>query len=321
MHLPVYVFSDSHMGAGRPGGEGQAQARDNFEAWGHDRDLPDCLDYVDGRHSGGASIVITGDLFEFWQAAVGDVLVARKGLLARLAAFGRGDRDRLRYIPGNHDIDLQALISQSPGQDNEWLRHPFFRHLEQPFTEKIGDRHYHFLHGHEGDGFNKGSFPGFGRVMAVLAAMVEDLAGSPYFDQARKISVEGSLSALADKVLGFWDWLGRGLVQRQSAGQGGAAGGPLRGVEAPGGTGGFSANLLAKEARFFEAPENETGTLAREYLGSAWLEYLSHERNREALRSAQTGAFQKRGSGAMVRENIGQLAQIRSGPGWTMSRL
>ena len=335
MNHPVYVFSDSHMGAGYAGAVGPAAARDNFGAWGHDRDLFDFLNFIDHDQSGGGSIVITGDLFEFWQAAVGDVLMARKDILDRLAAFGRGDLNRLRYIPGNHDIDLRALIPQAPKQVSDWLRHPFFNHMAEPFTEKIGDRYYRFLHGHEGDEFNQSSFPGSGRILAIMAAVVEDMVGSPYFDKTMKVSVEGSLSALADKVLGFWQWLTKGIIQRKNSDQRNGRGDQLRGMGYSGETAGIGSDLLTKEVSFFEALEqsihngvegvsgekqdggwpsssdDDFDRLTMDYLRSAWEEYIIQKLNQSELRSVQAKGYKKRGSRAMVRDNIGQIAKIR----------
>lgn len=225
MKSPVYVISDLHMGAAdmasRERHKGnQALSRDNFEVWDHGRHLLELIDHLQSRPS--ASLLILGDFFELWQTGLGDVLEARRDLLDRLDHFGGGDRNRLRYVVGNHDADLKMFIT-SP----DWIRHPFFRHLSDPFKDTLGGRSYYFLHGHEGDPFNRGTFPGSGRALAILAALLEDQVGSPYFDPpACQVGVQASLTAVGDRLLSFWNWLASGIAGRQARMGGDHRGGP-----------------------------------------------------------------------------------------------
>jgi len=69
------------------------------------------LDYVEQE---GGELFILGDLFEFWQANVGRVIVRRMDFLDRLARMGAV------YVVGNHDAVLEVLIGKGV------LAHPFF---------------------------------------------------------------------------------------------------------------------------------------------------------------------------------------------------
>ena len=179
-----YIISDLHMGDGG--------ARDNFAVADKQDQL---LEFIDLVQSDNDELIILGDLFEFWQASLGRVLVHRKKILDRLADINAV------YVVGNHDIDLEALIGTS------FICHPFFKHMTTPFSKTIGQKDFHFMHGHEVDPFNKGDKPGKGRALAILAGLAEDKVGSPFLDNGQ--SVEQSLTGLGELGLRVWNLLVR----------------------------------------------------------------------------------------------------------------
>ncbi|UQZ89375.1 hypothetical protein C4J81_09260 [Deltaproteobacteria bacterium Smac51] len=217
MKAPLYVISDLHMGAAERASKkrhkgDQAMSRDNFEVWSHGRHMLEFIDYLEKQPS--ASLLILGDLFEFWQTPIAEVLEVRKPLLDRLAKFGNDNPDRLKFVVGNHDADFRAFVNHT-----QWLNHSFFKHLSPPFMDTIGGKPYYFLHGHEGDPFNSGTFPVSGRALAILAAMVEDWAGSPYLDPPKcKYGVQVCLTEIGEALLELWNWMTKELVLRHSGG-------------------------------------------------------------------------------------------------------
>ena len=152
----IIVVSDLHMGDGGP--------RDNFAADGKERQFALFLDYVEQQ---GAELFILGDLFEFWQANVGRVLVHRMPFIERFA------RMEAVFVVGNHDADLADLIGTG------LLDHPFFERMSGPFSRQIGPRAFRFMHGHELDPFNRDGRPHWGRILAILGGIIEDRKGSP----------------------------------------------------------------------------------------------------------------------------------------------
>ncbi len=182
----IYIISDLHMGDG--------SARDNFAVADKQAQLLKFIDLVESQN---AELIILGDLFEFWQASLGRVLVHRKNILDRLADINAV------YVVGNHDIDLEALIGTS------FICHPFFKHMTTPFSRTIGQKTFHFMHGHEVDIFNKGDKPGKGRVMAILAGLAEDKVGSPFLPGDPPVSVETRLAGIGEWALVVWSFLVR----------------------------------------------------------------------------------------------------------------
>ena len=111
-HKPIFVVSDLHIGDGG--------TRDNFAVDNKDQQFDLFLDHVceqDGE------LIVLGDLFDFWQANVGNVIVRCLPMLDRLAEM------RAAYVVGNHD----ALYS---GEQEETLFSEIFS-LEQ--------NNYHFV--------------------------------------------------------------------------------------------------------------------------------------------------------------------------------
>ena len=143
----IVVVSDLHMGDGGP--------RDNFAADGKERQFSLFLDYVESQQ---AELFILGDLFEFWQANVGRILIHRMPFIERFARMGA------IFVVGNHDADLADLIGTG------LLNHPFFERMTAPFTRRIGGRTFRFMHGHE-------STLQSGRPAATGAAILAILGG------------------------------------------------------------------------------------------------------------------------------------------------
>jgi UDP-2,3-diacylglucosamine pyrophosphatase LpxH len=160
----IFVISDLHMGDGGP--------RDNFAVGDKEEQLKLFLEFVK-KESG--ELIIIGDLFEFWQASLGKVLVKRGDLIDRLADMGA------IFVVGNHDCDLEALIG------TDILCHRFFEKMSRRFVRTIGDKKFMFMHGHEVDAYNKGDTPGWGRMAAIFAGICEDINRSPLLDTGETV--------------------------------------------------------------------------------------------------------------------------------------
>lgn len=152
----IFVISDLHMGDGGP--------RDNFAVDNKAVEFTRFLDFVEAEKG---ELYILGDLFEFWQANVGRVLVKRMDFLDRFAGM------KATYVVGNHDADFENLIGTG------LLAHSFFEKMSGPFERTIGMKRFKFMHGHEVDPFNRDGTPRWGRILAILGGMIEDRKGSP----------------------------------------------------------------------------------------------------------------------------------------------
>ncbi|HPY78394.1 MAG TPA: UDP-2,3-diacylglucosamine diphosphatase [Anaerohalosphaeraceae bacterium] len=152
----LFVVSDLHMGDGGP--------RDNFAADNKAAQFSLFLDYVEQEDG---ELLILGDLFEFWQANIGRVLIKRMDFLDRFANM------QAWFVVGNHDADFEALIG------TRMLAHPFFDRMTGPFERIIGNKRYKFMHGHELDPFNQDGTPRWGRILVILGGLIEDRKGSP----------------------------------------------------------------------------------------------------------------------------------------------
>ena len=114
-----------------------------------------------------AELFILGDLFEFWQANIGKVLMHQKDLIERLSEM------QAVYVVGNHDADFEDLVGTG------FLAHPFFERMSGPFERTISGQRFKFMHGHELDPFNRDGTPRWGRILAILGGILEDRKGSP----------------------------------------------------------------------------------------------------------------------------------------------
>lgn len=152
----LFVVSDLHMGDGGP--------RDNFAVDNKAAQFSRFLDFVEEQKG---ELIILGDLFEFWQANIGRVLIKRMDFLDRFA------RMEASFVVGNHDADFEDLIGTN------LLCHPFFKKMTGPFERTIGTKRCKFMHGHEVDPFNCDGTPRWGRILAILGGLIEDRKGSP----------------------------------------------------------------------------------------------------------------------------------------------
>lgn len=176
----IIILSDLHMGDGGP--------RDNFAFDQKERDLNNFLDHVDRL---GAEIFILGDLFDFWQANIGKVLIRHMKSLDRLA------RMQAVYVVGNHDSDFESLIGTG------LLAHSFFDRMTGPFERIIAGKRIMFMHGHELDPFSRDGTPRWGRILAILAGILEDRKGRPLLSAGG--FTEKSLLAVSRTFMRIWN--------------------------------------------------------------------------------------------------------------------
>ncbi len=153
---PIFIISDLHMGDQGP--------RDNFEADNKEAALKQFLSHVKKENG---QLIILGDLFEFWKANMGKVLVTRRNWIDRF------DQMQAIYMIGNHDIQLEAFIG------SDLLAHPFFSRMTGPFIQTIGGKKIKFLHGHEVEPFQRDGNPGWGTIFTIIRGIIEDKKGSP----------------------------------------------------------------------------------------------------------------------------------------------
>lgn len=162
----IFLISDLHLG--------DRGKRDNFFLPGKDQKenkvdrlalFESFLKMVKKRNG---QLVILGDLFEFWQANIGEVIKVNLPLLDKLAEM------EAIFVVGNHDIDLEPLVENRESV----FKHPFFARMTSAFSVKIGGKRIKFFHGHEIDPYNQGNSPAWGRMMAILAGIVEDKLGA-----------------------------------------------------------------------------------------------------------------------------------------------
>lgn len=175
----IFVISDLHLGDGG--------MRDNFEAG---KKTPELRSFIEHVGSEDGELFILGDLFELWQMSLSRLLVKRRELLDQLATLP------MIYVPGNHDVDLAHFIG------TDFMAHPFFRHMHEPFFREIGGKRYRFFHGHEVDPFNAGDDPGFGRMLAIFGGIFEDQNGSPFLKNGE--TAEDVLEQFGDSMLTLW---------------------------------------------------------------------------------------------------------------------
>ena len=176
----IIIVSDLHIGDGGP--------RDNFAADDKAYKFNRFLDYVAAQQ---AELFILGDLFEFWQANIGRVLIRQMDLLERLSEM------QAVYVVGNHDADFEDLIGTG------LLGHPFFKRMTGPFERTIAGKRFKFMHGHELDPFNRDGTPRWGRILAILGGIIEDRKGSPLLSAGGM--TEKSLLKVGRSFMWLWN--------------------------------------------------------------------------------------------------------------------
>lgn len=177
----IFVISDLHMGDRGP--------RDNFYSIPKENPgqryelLKEFLGMVQKQNG---VLVILGDLFEFWQANMGEVIKQNIELINIL-----GEMD-VHYVIGNHDVDFEPLMGL------DIFSHKFFRSMTPPFTARVGSEEFYFCHGHECDPYNQGTRPSMGRVLAIVAGLFEDKFG---VQLVSNISTEDFCAEMGEKIL------------------------------------------------------------------------------------------------------------------------
>lgn len=189
---PIYVVSDLHLGDGGP--------RDNFAHMSNGHREDEFLAFLDFVEEQNGRLIIVGDFFELWQSNISMVLTLRDRLLDRLAAMGA------IYVLGNHDADLILFCTdwQSRPVSRRWLSHPFFKIMRTEHTERIGDKSFHFIHGHEVDYYCAGDNPGLSRIAAIYSGLREDRNGSPLLNKYK--TVEARSIGRLERLSNFIRW-------------------------------------------------------------------------------------------------------------------
>jgi len=131
---------------------------DSFHRAGRELLFNNFLDYIEERNG---QLVILGDCFELLRYPIESILVRRRELLDRLAAI------QAVYVPGNHDEDAFSL------RDPYCPLHPFFTRITDAFTQRIGDRRFRFMHGHEIDPLMNAGWKNLGRMIGAMTYRYE----------------------------------------------------------------------------------------------------------------------------------------------------
>jgi len=180
MQRDIIVVSDLHTGDGGP--------RDNFAVDHKKEKFNRFLDYVQQQN---AELFVLGDLFEFWQANIGRVLIRQMDLIDRLAEM------QAVYVIGNHDADFEDLVGRN------FLTHPFFEQMSGPFQRTIAGKCFKFMHGHELDPFNRDGMPRWGRILTIFGGILEDRKGSPLLSAGGL--TEKSLLKMGRSFMWMWN--------------------------------------------------------------------------------------------------------------------
>jgi UDP-2,3-diacylglucosamine pyrophosphatase LpxH len=179
------VISDLHLGDRSPG--------DNLCRAGREPLLDAFLRYVEKRKG---RLVIVGDLFELLRFPLDRIIARRRPLLDRLA-----DMDTV-YVPGNHDEEVLRLV------DADDPPHRFFTNMSQAFVQRIGNRRFKFMHGHEVDPFAHARIHSLGRMVGSLAGLCEFGQGTCILSND---AVTGVLEEAGEHLLRAWNWLRCGM--------------------------------------------------------------------------------------------------------------
>lgn len=183
----IYVVSDVHLGNG--------SSKDHMVRGNRERLLFDFLDAVE-RSQG--RLVILGDLLDLWRFRLDDVLGRWEGLLDRFASLSPD------YVLGNHD----AKLREDP-VCRDW--HPLFKWLRSPFTERIGDRRFCFMHGHEVDPFIPACLDRWGYLLGELSTTLR-------FRPSLSLGVEDAVYDImlewGEALLHLWHRMHRSFVNQ-----------------------------------------------------------------------------------------------------------
>jgi UDP-2,3-diacylglucosamine pyrophosphatase LpxH len=178
----IFVISDLHLGDGT--------ARDSFSNSRKCDLLFHFLDYVADKNG---RLIILGDLCELYRFRLDTILEQWKHLFDRLHEM------HPIYIPGNHDAAVGIL-------DASHLPHPFFSHMQTPFTERIGDKQLYFMHGHELDPFIPKAQAGWGIINSILNKLFEYCSHS---DACNNETISSFFLEAGEQLLRCWQGLGQ----------------------------------------------------------------------------------------------------------------
>ncbi len=125
------IFSDLHLGDGSGADDFAPNAGTLYHA----------LNYY---YAEGYTVVLLGDIEEFWQFEPSHVAKQYAALYARLRAFGK---ERLCRIYGNHDIEWRGLSDPLRGSSACTYHAPEALRL----TDHADRTRFFLVHGHQGD--------------------------------------------------------------------------------------------------------------------------------------------------------------------------
>ena len=151
------------------------------------------LQYVEDRQG---QLIVIGDFLELLRYPLDRVIIRRRTFLDRLA-----EMDTV-YVPGNHDEDVIRFAG------TEGPPHPFFGGISHAFVQRIGDKRFKFMHGHEVDPFVNTGIQSVGRVIGSLAYLCEFHRGACLFSND---TVLDALEEAGEQLLGVWHCLRAGL--------------------------------------------------------------------------------------------------------------
>jgi UDP-2,3-diacylglucosamine pyrophosphatase LpxH len=166
--VPTFVVSDLHLADKGP--------RDNFAYQGREERFYNFLKFVEVSAS---TLLILGDLFDWWLVPMGVAVAAYLPLIDRLAAMGA------TWLVGNHDAALVPLMGSAL-----MPAHPLFQRCCRPFEQVIGGRKFTFLHGHEADPYCCDVNPGIGEITAIISGLLDDRNKSPVTRQGHAVADE-----------------------------------------------------------------------------------------------------------------------------------
>ena len=150
-------------------------------------------------------MVIVGDFLELLRYPLDSIIARRQTLLDRLA-----DMDTV-YVPGNHDEDVIRLAGTVRPS------HPLFARISHAFVQRIGDRRFKFMHGHEVDPLANTCIQSLGRIIGRLAYLCEFRQGACLLSND---AIIGLLEETGEQLLHTSSWLRAGVdvALRESCG-------------------------------------------------------------------------------------------------------
>ena len=116
------------------------------------------VDHVDKEEG---ELVILGDFLELWSYPLENVISYNSALLDHLSPAN------ITYVPGNHDAASLSV------ETVDYLPHPFFNKMVNPFVRTIGGKRFKFMHGHEVDPFMWSGIESTARYLRCFTNLIE----------------------------------------------------------------------------------------------------------------------------------------------------